>query len=75
MRASVRIFLDADSQGQFRRRVSTSVPCAVPPWMRAALATYLLMDESAVWRLDQRLGAVNVIELVEGVPLVRLLNG
>jgi broad specificity phosphatase PhoE len=43
--------------------------------IRAALATYLLMDESALWRLDQRHGAVNVIELVKGVPLVRLLNG
>jgi alpha-ribazole phosphatase len=43
--------------------------------IRASLATYLLMDESALWRLDQRLGALNVVELVEGVPLVRLLNG
>lgn len=41
VRASVRIFLDADEHGRFRRRVSTAVPCAVPPWMRAALATYL----------------------------------
>lgn len=41
VRASVRIFLDADSQGRFRRRVSTAVPCAVPPWMRTTLATYL----------------------------------
>jgi broad specificity phosphatase PhoE len=43
--------------------------------IRAALATYLLMDESALWRLDQRLGALNVVEFVEDVPLVRLLNG
>jgi broad specificity phosphatase PhoE len=43
--------------------------------IRAALAGYLLMDESAVWRLDQHLGALNVVEFVEGVPLVRLLNG
>jgi broad specificity phosphatase PhoE len=43
--------------------------------IRAALATYLLMDESALWRLDQRLGALNVVEFADGVPLVRLLNG
>ena len=43
--------------------------------IRAALATYLLMEEAALWRLDQRFGAVNVIELVEGVPLIRLVNG
>jgi hypothetical protein len=33
------------------------------------------MDDAALWRLDQRLGAVNVVELVGGIPLVRLLNG
>jgi broad specificity phosphatase PhoE len=43
--------------------------------IRAALATFLAMDESALWRLDQRLGALNVVEFVEGVPVVRLLNG
>lgn len=43
--------------------------------IRAALANYLLMDESALWRLDQRLGAVNVVEFLDGIPLVRLLNG
>ena len=43
--------------------------------IRAALATYLLMDESALWRLDQRLGALNVVEFADGVPLLRLLNG
>jgi len=41
VRASVRIFLDADEQGQFRRRVATAVPCAVPSWMQAVVATYL----------------------------------
>lgn len=43
--------------------------------IRAALATWLAMDESALWRIDQRLGSLNVVEFVEGVPLVRLVNG
>lgn len=41
VRAAVRIFLDADEHGRFRRRVSTAVPCAGPSWMQAAVATYL----------------------------------
>jgi len=41
VRASVRIFLDADAHGRFRRRISTAVPCAAPSWMQAALETYL----------------------------------
>ncbi len=56
-----------------RHRVAAVVSHAGP--VRAALATYLLMDEAALWRIDQRPGALNVVEFVEGVPLVRLLNG
>jgi len=43
--------------------------------IRAALASWLAMDESALWRIDQRFGSLNVVEFVEGVPLVRLVNG
>jgi broad specificity phosphatase PhoE len=42
--------------------------------IRAALATWLLMDEGALWRIDQRYGALNVIEFVDGTPIIRLLN-
>jgi broad specificity phosphatase PhoE len=56
-----------------RHSVAAVVSHAGP--IRAALATYLLMDERALWRIDQRFGALNVVEFVEGVPLVRLLNG
>lgn len=56
-----------------RHGVAAVVSHAGP--IRAALATYLLMDERALWRIDQSLGALNVVEFVEGVPLVRLLNG
>lgn len=43
--------------------------------IRAALARWLLVDDRALWRIDQRFGAVNVVEFVEGTPIVRLLNG
>jgi len=46
VRAAVRIFLDADERGRFRRRVSTAVPCAVPFWMQGAVATYLTFLEA-----------------------------
>jgi broad specificity phosphatase PhoE len=42
--------------------------------IRAAFATWLRMDEQALWRIDQRHGALNVVEFVGGTPLVRLLN-
>jgi integrase len=40
VRASVRIFLEADEQGQFRRRVA-NVPASVPPWLAASLDQYV----------------------------------
>ncbi|MFL5953075.1 MAG: histidine phosphatase family protein [Gaiellaceae bacterium] len=43
--------------------------------IRAAFATWLMLDERAIWRIDQRYGALNLVELVEGTPIVRLLNG
>lgn len=42
--------------------------------IRAALASWLLMDDAALFRLDQRYGAVNVVELIAETPLVRLVN-
>jgi broad specificity phosphatase PhoE len=43
--------------------------------IRAALADWLRIADEAIFRIDQRHAAVNVIDWVEGVPLVRLVNG
>ena len=43
--------------------------------LRAALAAWLRMPDDAIFRLDQRYAAVNVVEWIEGVPLLRLVNG
>jgi site-specific recombinase XerD len=40
VRASVRIFLETDAAGAFRRRVGTAVAQAVPAWMEPALQAY-----------------------------------
>jgi integrase len=45
VRASVRIFLETDADGAFRRRIGTAVTHAVPGWMGSALeahTTFLL---------------------------------
>jgi len=41
IRASLRIFLEADAQGHFRRRVSTQTIHVVSPWMQVAIDSYL----------------------------------
>jgi broad specificity phosphatase PhoE len=43
--------------------------------IRAALATWLRIAEDAFFRIDQRFASVNVVDWVDGVPLVRLVNG
>jgi hypothetical protein len=40
VRASVRIFLETDADGAFRRRVGTAVTPAVPTWIVSALQAY-----------------------------------
>ena len=40
VRASVRIFLETDADGVFRRRIGTAVVRAVPAWMEPALRAY-----------------------------------
>lgn len=40
VRASVRIFLETDADGAFRRRVGTAVAHAVPVWIESALQAY-----------------------------------
>jgi broad specificity phosphatase PhoE len=43
--------------------------------IRAALAEWLRMADDAIFRIDQRHAAVNVVDWLDGVPLVRLVNG
>ena len=43
--------------------------------IRAAFAAWLHIEGTAFFRIDQRLGAMNVVDWVDGVPLVRLVNG
>lgn len=43
--------------------------------IRAALAAWLQIANEAIFRIDQRYAAVNVVDWIHGVPLVRLVNG
>ena len=43
--------------------------------IRAALAAWLGVVGEAIFRIDQRTASVNVVDWVEGTPIVRLLNG
>jgi broad specificity phosphatase PhoE len=43
--------------------------------IRAALATWLLLPDEAVFRVELDLGSLTVVDLVDGTPLVRLVNG
>jgi broad specificity phosphatase PhoE len=44
--------------------------------IRAALASWLGISDEAIFRIDQRLASVNVVDWLDrGVPLVRLVNG
>jgi broad specificity phosphatase PhoE len=43
--------------------------------LRAGVATWLSMPDETIFRLDQRYGGVTIVDWVEGVPLIRLLNG
>jgi alpha-ribazole phosphatase len=43
--------------------------------IRAALAEWLGIVGDAIFRIDQRYAAVNVVDWIDGVPLVRLVNG
>jgi broad specificity phosphatase PhoE len=46
---------------------------AVP--IRAILADALAMPPDALFRIEQRYGAINVVEYHDGAPFVRLVNG
>jgi alpha-ribazole phosphatase len=42
--------------------------------IRALLADCLKMPAEAIFRLDQRYGCVNLVDWLDGIPVVRLLN-
>jgi broad specificity phosphatase PhoE len=42
--------------------------------IRAALATWLLMADEGVFRLDQRHASVNIVDWHDGSPFMRLMN-
>ena len=46
-----------------------------PGVIRALLAAWLLLPDEAVFRIDQRYGSINVVDWLNGTPVVRLLNG
>jgi alpha-ribazole phosphatase len=43
--------------------------------LRAGLAAWLGIPDEAIFRLDQRYGGVTIVDWLDGVPLVRLMNG
>jgi broad specificity phosphatase PhoE len=43
--------------------------------IRAALAAWLGISEEGIFRIDQRPASVNVVDWLDGVPLIRLVNG
>jgi alpha-ribazole phosphatase len=43
--------------------------------IRAALGSWLQIADAAIFRVDQRYGAVNVVDWTGGTPVIRLVNG
>lgn len=43
--------------------------------LRAGLAAWLAIPDEAIFCLDQRYGGVTIVDWLDGVPLVRLMNG
>jgi alpha-ribazole phosphatase len=43
--------------------------------LRAGLAAWLGMPDESIFSLDQRYGGVTIVDWLDGVPLVRLMNG
>jgi broad specificity phosphatase PhoE len=81
-------FPDGETYEELRRRVTAALDRIVASHpgkvvvvvshagaIRAALATWLGIPDEAFFRIDQRFASVNVVDWVEGVPLVRLVNG
>jgi broad specificity phosphatase PhoE len=58
-----------------RHRDSTVAAITHAGPIRALLAAWLHVADDAIFRIDQRYGSVNLVDWIEGVPLVRLVNG
>lgn len=81
-------FPGGESYEQLRRRVvgaleeiaaqhgdETVVAVSHAGAIRAALATWLSVPPGASFRIDQGFASVNVVDVIDGMPLVRLVNG
>ena len=64
-----------DALDRIRQAHETAVIVTHGGVLRAGVATWLSMPDEAIFRLDQRYGGVTIVDWVEGVPLIRLLNG
>ncbi len=43
--------------------------------IRSLLAAWLSLPDEALFRIDQRYGSVNVVDWLDGTPVLRLING
>jgi broad specificity phosphatase PhoE len=81
-------FPDGETYAELQRRVGAALERIVAAHpdatvavvshagsIRAALARWLLMDDQAIFRIDQRHASLNLVDWYDGVPLVRLVNG
>ena len=80
-------FPSGETFGELRRRVVESIETLVERHdaetvvaishagaIRAALATWLLMSDEGVFRIDQRYASINVAEWHSGTPLISVVN-
>ena len=79
-------FPGGESYGELRTRVLAALAEIVARHPGAAvavvshagpirtLATWLLMADEGVFRLDQRLASVNIVDWHDGIPFIRLVN-
>ena len=58
---------------QYERRTTVVVTHAGV--IRSLLAAWLSLPDDAIFRIDQRYGSVNVVDWLDGTPVVRLING
>ena len=58
-----------------RHEQATTVVVTHAGVIRALLGAWLSLPDEAVFRIDQRYGSVNVVDWLDGAPVVRIVNG